>query len=142
MLLEEGVKIAIALLMGIIIGAERAAKEKPVGMRTISLVTMGATIATIVSIKYFPKEGARILAGIITGIGFLGAGSIMSKGLNVKGLTTAAAIWASAILGIVIGFGEYVLAIVSLIFMIIALKILNEDYVKSNKPKKKKDKKK
>lgn len=125
-LITDIIKLILAIVIGSIIGAERHKSGKPVGRRTFSLVCIGSTLATIVSLRY-PLDTGRVLAGIITGIGFLGAGAIIAKGKDVKGLTTAASVWAIAIIGIVIGLGDYFLAI---IVTIIIYSILEIDRIK------------
>ena len=123
MILEEIVKIFLSLLVGAIIGSEREKRHKPVGIRTIALVSVGATLAIIVSVKYLPNDSGRIFAGILTGLGFLGAGAIMSEGHNVRGLTTATTIWSSAIIGIVIGLGDYLLGLLTGLIIYSMLKL-------------------
>ena len=104
-------KLLVAVGVGTIIGYEREESGKPAGKRTLSLVCVGSTYLALLTVKYIPNDTGRVLAGLITGIGFLGAGVIMAHGYNVKGLTTAAAIWAVSIVGMGIGIGEYLLSI-------------------------------
>ena len=118
----ELIRIILSVMIGIVIGTERRKSGKPVGRRTLALVAMGSTLAAIIAIKYFPTESGRILAGIMTGIGFLGAGAIIATGKDVKGLTTAASVWAIAIVGLTIGIGDYFLGIVVAILMFILLR--------------------
>ena len=106
-------KLALAVFMGFFVGRERKRHGKPIGMRTLSLVCSGSAFITIVSLNNFPNETARILAGIITGIGFLGAGSIIAEGSHIRGLTTSATIWAMALVGVGIGLGEFLLSAVA-----------------------------
>jgi putative Mg2+ transporter-C (MgtC) family protein len=87
------------------------------------IVALGACLATIVSEFYFPTEQTRILQGIITGIGFLGAGAILWSKNSVHGLTTAATIWTTAILGLAVGSGAYMLSIVFTCIVMIFLRI-------------------
>ena len=117
-------KILIAVLIGCFVGYERKKTGKPVGMRTLAVVCAGSTFITIVSLNAFPEDTARILAGIVTGIGFLGAGSIIAEGNHVRGLTTSATIWAMAILGVGIGLGEFILSVVSaaIFYLILEMK--------------------
>ncbi len=123
MLEEELLKLLLCLVVGSLIGWERKHREKPVGMRTMSLVCIGACLATIITAKYAAHDTGRILAGIVTGIGFLGAGAIISRGSNVHGLTTATSIWAIAIIGMIIGLGDYLLAIAASLIMFLLLQV-------------------
>jgi len=107
-------KLFLAIVIGSVIGYEREKKDKPVGVRTLSLVCAGSAFVTMLALKYFPFDTGRVIAGIITGIGFLGAGAIITEGsgAKVRGMTTAASIWAISIAGIAIGLGEVVLTAV------------------------------
>ena len=118
---EAILKLVLAIAIATIIGSERKKSGKPVGMRTMSIVSLGATFAIILSLQYYPEDTGRIISGIITGLGFLGAGAIIADKGSVLGLTTAASIWSSAIVGIGIGLGEYPLAITAgiLIYLIL-----------------------
>jgi len=129
---QEIIKIILAILISMMIGHERKSRNKTVGARTLSLVCVGSVVATITALKYFPIDSGRVLAGIITGIGFLGAGAIISDSGNVRGLTTAASIWAIAIIGTVIGVGDYTLAITASIFLFMILEL---DYFKRRREK-------
>jgi len=114
-------KLFLAVLVGAAIGFERRRAGKPLGILTLSLVSLGATFATILGTIYTPNEVGRVLAGILTGLGFLGAGAIIAEGKNVRGLTTAATIWAVAIVGIGLGFGEFFISLALGIFIFIIL---------------------
>ena len=100
-------KLILAAIFGGIVGYEREVHEHPAGLRTHILVCMGSALMTIVSIKFQPPEGdpGRIAAQIVTGIGFLGAGTILRQGSTVRGLTTAASLWTVAGIGIAVGVG-------------------------------------
>jgi putative Mg2+ transporter-C (MgtC) family protein len=102
-------KIGLAILVGGLIGAEREYHDKSAGYRTIIFICTGATLFTILSIKLAGAENdpARIAANIVSGVGFLGAGTILRDAGRVMGLTTAAAIWLAAALGMGIGGGHY-----------------------------------
>jgi putative Mg2+ transporter-C (MgtC) family protein len=109
-----------------VIGAEREYRNKSAGLRTIILICMGSTIFTIVSINSaHPTEAARIASNIVTGIGFLGAGAIMRDGLSVSGLTTASTIWVAAALGLAVGAGQFEMAIIATIFVLVVLVAFN-----------------
>jgi len=109
-------KIMFAIVCASIIGLERQRLEKAAGLRTHILICLGACLITIVGIACAPADdyGAllRVFQGIITGVGFVGAGAIIQQGGNVKGLTTAVGIWVVAAIGIAIGVGQYGLALV------------------------------
>jgi len=105
------IKVLLSVAAGGVIGVEREFRDKAAGFRTLIFICGGATIFTILSVKLAgDNDPARIAAQIVTGVGFLGAGAIMRDSQRVTGLTTAAAIWLTAALGMVIGAGEYVLA--------------------------------
>jgi len=115
-------KFVLALLLGGLVGLERERSHKPAGLRTHMLVTVGAALMTIFALLNFPSEAARIIAGIVTGIGFLGAGTIIAQGdKGIHGLTTAATLWVSAGVGIAIGAGRYTLGFVATVITIIIL---------------------
>ncbi len=108
-------QILLAAVLGALIGIERELNERPAGLRTHILVTMGATLFTIISVGLGTDfvnvvDPTRIAAGIVTGIGFLGAGSIIHNQDGIKGLTTAADLWVSAAIGLAVGVNEWLLA--------------------------------
>jgi putative Mg2+ transporter-C (MgtC) family protein len=115
-------RLGLALVFGSIIGVEREYRSKAAGFRTITIITMGATLFTICSFKLgAPGNSDRIASNIITGIGFIGAGVIFKDGFSVSGLTTAATIWISAAIGMSLGIGEYILASFTLVGAIVVL---------------------
>lgn len=115
-------KIFFSLLIGSLLGVEREIRRKPAGFRTIALICVGATLFTICSYLFAAAENRdRIAANIITGVGFLGAGVIFRNNANVSGITTAATIWIASALGMLIGIGEFRLAILGLIVAMIIL---------------------
>ena len=118
---EDLVKVLIAVVIGGIIGMEREMHSKAAGLRTITLITIGATMFTILSGKFGDPSNSRVAANIITGIGFLGAGVILFAEGKLKGLTTASSIWAAASMGMAVGIGEYVLALAATILVVIVL---------------------
>jgi putative Mg2+ transporter-C (MgtC) family protein len=99
--------VATSFVCGALVGIERERQDKPAGLRTLILICLGSTIFTIASMSPVlgPLEPSRIAAQIVTGVGFLGAGSILRERHGIKGLTTAACIWATAAVGIVVGAG-------------------------------------
>ncbi len=113
-------KLLIALILGAIVGYEREINHKPAGLRTHILVALGATLVTIISVDFFPNY-PHIIAAVITGIGFIGAGTLIGNQGNVHGLTTAASIWAVAIIGITVGVGYFALAFMSSLVVLLVL---------------------
>ncbi|MGI5921731.1 MAG: MgtC/SapB family protein, partial [Syntrophomonadaceae bacterium] len=121
-------KLTLACILGGLIGLERESLSRPAGLRTYTLVCVGSALAMIVSmdmyLKYYQTVNAdpgRIAAQVVSGIGFLGAGTIMREGATVRGLTTAAGLWVVACIGLAIGAGLYVSAIVSTILILFVL---------------------
>jgi putative Mg2+ transporter-C (MgtC) family protein len=113
---QAAVQIALAALLGAIVGLERGARGHPAGLRTNTLIAISSCVFTILSIKGFPWQGAaqdpaRVAAQIVTGVGFLGAGALLQAKGHVRGLTTAASIWLVAAIGMAVGTGLYFLAI-------------------------------
>lgn len=119
--MEELVKLLLAILIGGIIGLERELHSKAAGLRTITLITIGATLFTIISEKFSDPATARVAANIIPGIGFLGAGVILFSEGKLKGLTTASSIWAAAALGMAVGTGQYLLAGAATLVVVVVL---------------------
>lgn len=124
-------KLVLSMLLGAVVGYERKRKGQTAGVRTFSLIAMGATLAMLLSI-YVPQEymglkngdPGRIAAQVITGIGFLGAGAIIQMKGSVRGLTTAAGIWMVAIIGMAVGVGMYVVSILAsalILFILVQL---------------------
>lgn len=104
-------KVSFALIAGLILGYERESKDKSAGLKTITIITLGSTLFAILSENYSGEgDSYSIAAGIISGVGFLGAGVIFKEGFTIYGLTTAGIIWVSAAIGMAIGFGEFYLA--------------------------------
>lgn len=121
-------KLFVSLLLGGIVGFERKRKGQIAGVRTFALISMGATLAMLLSI-YIPQEylgvkngdPGRIAAQVITGIGFLGAGAIIQMKGSVRGLTTAAGIWVIAAIGMAVGVGMILLAFLATFFIFLIL---------------------
>ncbi len=125
-------KLAVAVLLGIFIGIERALVHKEAGMKTHALVSMGSAVFVIVSEMIALKYGdiadfdpSRIASQIIVGIGFLGAGSIILQGNRLLGLTTASGLWVTAGIGMAAGFGFYGLAVITTILVLLVLIVVN-----------------
>jgi putative Mg2+ transporter-C (MgtC) family protein len=120
--LETFLSLILAVGLGAMVGVERELTHKPAGLRTHMLVSLGACLFTIVSVS-FAVDPARIAAGIVTGIGFIGAGTIWGEKDKVKGITTAASLWATAAIGLTAGIGDYPLAVVVTILVVIILSL-------------------
>ncbi len=121
---EIFVRLVLALVLGGLIGLERETVEKPAGLRTHTLVTLGAALFTLISKEGFFGSGAdpaRIASNIVVGIGFLGAGTIWRSGITVTGLTTAATLWTSAAIGTAAGAGFYLGAVAATALVMIVL---------------------
>ena len=121
-------KLALACILGAMIGLERESLNRPAGLRTYTLVCVGSALAMIVSIdiymQYYQTVNAdpgRIAAQVISGIGFLGAGTIMREGASVRGLTTAAGLWVVACIGLAVGAGLYIPAVATTILILFVL---------------------
>lgn len=124
-------RVLIAAALGGVIGVEREFSEQPAGFRTHILVSLGAALFTLVgaygAAPFLGDESAvrfdptRIAAQVVTGIGFLGAGAILQQGVNVRGLTTAAALWVTAAVGTAVGLGYLVGAIATTVITVVAL---------------------
>ena len=128
-------RIIVACICGAAIGYERSVRQKDAGIRTHIIVALGSALMMIVSkygffdvVKFdgISLDASRIAANIITGISFLGAGVIFVRNASIKGLTTAAGIWATAGVGIAIGSGMYLIGILSAILMIIIQIVLHK----------------
>ena len=121
-------KLLLGLVLGASIGLERRRKGQIAGLRTFALISMGATLAMLISI-YIPQEymglkngdPGRIAALVISGVGFLGAGAIIQMKGSVRGLTTAAGIWMAACIGLAVGAGMFTVAIVATLLIIFIL---------------------
>jgi len=127
---EMLIKLVVSAVLGLLIGFEREVHRKPAGMRTHSLVCIGSTLFTIISINVIGGEPSRIAAGIVTGIGFLGAGIIFRSESKLKGITTAAELWVLASIGLAVGIGFYFAALVTtliVIFILIPMKYVEKE---------------
>jgi len=123
--LEMVLRLLLASASGAAIGYQRKRAGKPVGMRTYILITLGAALFTIVSVFGFAGavDPSRVAAGVVVGIGFIGAGVIFRGPRNgeVTGLTTAASMWAAAAVGLAVGSGLYLISIVAALLIVISL---------------------
>ena len=119
-----GFRVLIAAALGVILGLERQFSNKDAGLRTYALVASGSALFTVLSIEGFDAaDTSRVAAQIVTGIGFLGAGLIFRRGVNVQGLTTAAGLWSVAAIGMAAGTGLWGLAIVVTVIVLSVLKV-------------------
>jgi putative Mg2+ transporter-C (MgtC) family protein len=124
-------KIFLSTLLGGVIGFERERTRRPAGLRTHMIVSLSSCLLTLVSVYASETDPLKLATNIITGVGFIGAGTIIASAGSVKGVTTAATIFAVAAIGITVALGFYLTAIIStlLIFGILELKrIENRDY--------------
>ena len=126
-LLDVVIRILLALVLGGLIGLEREIREHSAGFRTHILVAVGAAVFTLASsygLEGTDHDPNRISAQVVTGIGFLGAGAIVRYGVTVRGLTTAASLWAVAAVGLTVGQGFYSAAVVTTAIVIVSLYVL------------------
>lgn len=132
-------RLVLSMLLGMAVGAERKRKGQIAGIRTFALISMGACLAMLLSI-YVPQvylglkngDPGRIAAQVITGIGFLGGGAMIHMRGAVRGLTTAAGIWMTAIIGMAVGIGMYLCSLGATILILITL-VSFEQYEKHRK---------
>ena len=142
---EYAARLLVAMIAGGLVGMERELRGRQAGFRTNILVCVGSALTMIVSISFASRawphdanvnmniDPARIAYGVMTGIGFLGAGTIIKHGVSVRGLTTAAAMWCVAAVGLAAGFGMYTLTAIATVLIVAALWIL--DYLEGMFPK-------
>lgn len=121
--MEIVVRLVLAAFLGFVIGLEREFAGQPAGERTHTLVALGAATFALISANAFPEgDASRVAAGVVTGLGFLGAGMILKTGgEEVHGLTTAAGVWAVGAIGLAIGSGMYQLGITSALLVGVVL---------------------
>lgn len=132
-------RLVLSMILGMVVGAERKRKGQIAGIRTFALISMGACLAMILSI-YVPQayfglkngDPGRIAAQVITGIGFLGGGAMIHMKGAVRGLTTAAGIWMTAIIGMAVGIGMYMCSIGATLLILLTL-VTFEQYEKRRK---------
>ena len=125
-------RLGVALVVGGILGWEREAKQKPAGLRTMMMVALGSASFTLIILEMFHSIGGneaasdptRVVEGIIGGIGFLGAGSIIQSRQSVEGITTAATIWVVGAIGVGCGAGSFAIVVLTAIFAFAILTIL------------------
>lgn len=128
--LNSLVQLVVAMVLGMILGVQRNFAHKTAGLRTYSLVCMGATLFIIISLAVRTELAAtgydvmRVVSGIITGVGFIGAGIIFFRETTVTGLTTSAGLWVAAGIGIAVGFELYAIAIYATALTFLAFTLL------------------
>jgi len=121
---ELALRLFVITVLAVAIGTEREFHGHPAGIRTMALVGVGACLFTVLGLDPFfgsRVDPTRIAAQIVTGVGFLGAGAILRRGSEVRGLTTAASIWVVAAIGMCIGFGNYFLGIFTTVLVLVTL---------------------
>lgn len=146
--LDSIIRLCVALILGAVIGYERQAQNKAAGLRTHTLVCVGSCLCMIISINiamehflqygYRNADPERIAAQVISGVGFLGAGTILAnqKARNIRGLTTAAGLWAVAAIGLVVGAGYLTVAIAATVLIFIVLTVfIRLDIRLNNQPR-------
>jgi putative Mg2+ transporter-C (MgtC) family protein len=122
---EVGIRMVLSFLIGALIGFEREYHSKAAGLRTMIMICLGSTIFTEISLSIGLSSPDRIASNIITGIGFLGAGVIFKDGLTISGITTATTIWICAALGMAVGAGEYFIALLGTVIVLLILSALS-----------------
>jgi len=134
--LDLSVRLIVGAALGLAVGFEREIHGHPAGLRTHMLVAVGSALFTVLSAYGFggvaagagtlaPIDPTRIAAQIVSGIGFLGAGAILKDGIVIRGLTTAASLWATAAVGMAAGAGEYIISIVGTAVILVSLWPIN-----------------
>lgn len=126
--LELAGRLTVGLVLGAVIGFERELHRQPAGFRTHSLVALGSALFTIISAYGFADSAVdptRIAAQIVSGIGFIGAGTILQYRGNIRGLTTAASLWAVAAIGMAAGAGLLALAVIGTFLILVVLALLD-----------------
>ena len=127
-------RLLVALVLGVLIGLDREIDGNAAGIRTYAAVCLGATLITIINSHIDVTDQTRIVANIVSGVGFLGAGIIFRDSTKnlISGLTTVATVWATAAIGIAVGYGMYLIAVTSTL-PVIGLLILNHLPILKNK---------
>lgn len=130
-----GLNLVGALLLGMLVGYERSYNGRAAGMRTYGLVCMASTALTVFvghapfwyggTAGHIAADPTRVVQGVVTGVGFLGAGVIMKDGLSISGLTTAASIWAASAIGVLLGVGFYAAAILLALLCMASMSLLH-----------------
>ena len=129
---DLSIRLILAAALGLAVGFEREIHGHPAGLRTHMLVAVGSALFTVISAYGFgtgsaaaPIDPTRIAAQVVSGIGFLGAGAILKDGIVIRGLTTAASLWATSAVGMAAGAGEYIIAGVATLVILVSLWPIN-----------------
>lgn len=126
-------ELLLAALLSMLIGLDRERRQRPAGMRTHMLVGIGSCLFTVLSVYGFQGgDSSRVAAGVVTGIGFLGAGTILHRKGDVRDLTTAASIWVTAAVGMASGLGLWFIAIVAALIVWVVLAVLRRFELKDD----------
>lgn len=124
------IRLSLAVLLGGAIGLERGFKHQAAGFRTYMIVSLGSALIMITSefllLRYRTGDPARLGAQIISGIGFLGAGSIMVSNMQIKGITTAAGLWAAASIGLAVGAGFFLGPVIAVAFLLVIMAVMGK----------------
>jgi putative Mg2+ transporter-C (MgtC) family protein len=123
-ILQFSTRLFLALSLGAAIGVERQWRQRMAGLRTNTLVSLGAAIFVTLAVKIGGDATGRVASYVVSGIGFLGAGVIMKDGMNVRGLNTAATLWCSAAIGSLAGMGYMPEAVIGTVFILLAHLVL------------------
>jgi putative Mg2+ transporter-C (MgtC) family protein len=130
--IEIVLKLIVAAGLGLALGYEREVHKRPAGLRTHSLICMGAALFTVLSMSFTGNnvDASRVAAGVVTGIGFIGGGILFKSEDRVFGLTTAAELWVAGAIGLAVGIGYYFAALVTtaiVLFILVPLKHISEE---------------
>ena len=131
------IKVVLAVISGGLIGFERQSAKKNAGLRTHILLSLASCVLVVASMEVSPIELTRVISGIVTGMGFIGAGAIISGENKIRGITTAASLWTVTIIGIVIALGIYDLAILVTLIALVVLWLGKIEYKTKIKKRKK-----
>ena len=126
------VRLGLSVVFGAVIGLERELAAQPAGLRTHILVALGAALFTLVGTEVAGTDPTRIAAQVVSGVGFLGAGAILREGPTIRGLTTAATLWAAAAIGLANGLGAYrsaSAAVLLTLVVTVGLKLIEKEYL-------------
>jgi putative Mg2+ transporter-C (MgtC) family protein len=125
---EMLLRLTVSMVLGGAISFERERDSQPAGLRTHMILVLGSCLAMLLSINISAANGsdpARLAAQVVSGIGFLGAGAILRSGFNVKGLTTATTVWTTAIIGLAVGYGYYLVGVFTTVLVLVVLTLVS-----------------